>query len=256
MPRSDEQRTIDEARESFDAILHTAEFKRVHADDAQLSLLLDYLAITPGGRYLDLATGNGYAAFAIAKRQPDCLVTGFDIAGKAISKNTELARDKGLVNVAFEVMDGIHLDVPAAAYDGVVCRYALHHMPDLRATLGDVNEALKDTGRFVIADAVMDEADDRDFINRFQALQPDGHVRTHPRNDLLALLGECGFRLLDLAMTSSSYTQPLNSDYRALIDATPPAILESYGIAVHGNEVSARLDILNAAFVKPSSRRQ
>ena len=55
---------------------------------------------------------------------------------------------------------------------------------------------------------------------------------------------------LDLAMTSISFTRPLNPDYRALIDATPPPILQAYGIALQGNEVSARLDILNGVFAK------
>ena len=139
MTRSDNRRIVEAARTSFDAILHSPEFHRAHGDDAQLELLIGYLGIAAGSRYLDLGTGNGYAAFAIAARQPDCLVTGLDIARRAIARNAELARERGLANAAFEVMDGINLRVPAAAFDGVVCRYALHHFPDLCATLGDVN---------------------------------------------------------------------------------------------------------------------
>ncbi|MDH3319912.1 MAG: methyltransferase domain-containing protein [Betaproteobacteria bacterium] len=99
MPRPDPQRSIDEARQSFDAVLHTPEFERVHADDAHRNLLIDYLAVTPGGRYLDLGTGNGYAAFGIAARHPDCRVTGIDIADNAIARNVELARENGLASV-------------------------------------------------------------------------------------------------------------------------------------------------------------
>lgn len=249
MPKPDEQRIIDEARRSFDAALQTPEFDREHADDAQLGLLLDYLAVRPGGRYLDLATGNGYAAFAIAERQPDCRVTGIDIADRAIARNIERAREKGLANADFAVMDGVRLGVPAGAFDGIVCRYALHHMPDLRRTLGDARAALAGAGRLVIADPVRDDGDDGDFINRFQALKPDGHVRFHTRDGLLALFGECGFRPWASAMTSISYRRALTPDYRALIGATPRAVLEAYGIAPQGDEVSARLDILNAAFV-------
>jgi len=213
-----------------------------------MNLLIDYLDVIPGGSYLDLGTGNGYAAFAIAGRQPEALVTGIDVAGQAIGKNVELAREANLANVAFKVIDGISLDLPAAAFDGIVCRYALHHLPELPSALREVKGALKERGRLVVADGVMNDDDDGDFINRFQALQPDGHVRFYPRNDLIALVGECGLELLDLAMTTISYSRPFNPDYRALIDETPPAILDAYAIAVHGSEVSARLDILNAAF--------
>ncbi len=251
MTGSDNSRIVEAARTSFDAILHTPEFHRAHGDEAQLELLLGYLRIAPGGRYLDLGTGNGYAAFAIAARQPDCLVTGLDIARQAIARNAELARESGLINAAFEVMDGISLRVPAAAFDGVVCRYALHHLPDLRATLGDVNAALKRGGRLVIADPVIDGGDDRGFINRFQALQPDGHVRNYPRDRLIALIGACGFELRQSAMTEISYTRPFGPDYRALLQETPTRVLEAYGIAVDGTRVAARMDILNAVFVKP-----
>jgi len=249
MTGSDRERIVAAARKSFDAVLHTPEFERVHGDDAQLALLIDYLGVAPGGRYLDLGTGNGYAAFAIAARQPDCLVTGLDVAPRAIARNAELAREKALGNVAFEVMDGVNLGLPAAAIDGIVCRYALHHLPDLRATLRDAYRALRPAGRLVIADAVMDAGDDRDFINRFQALQPDGHVRIYPRDDLIALIGGCGFELRDSAITEIAYSRPLGPDYRALIGATPTPILEAYGIAVAGDQVAARLDILNAVFV-------
>jgi len=250
MPPPDHKRSIDEARRSFDAVLHTAQFKRVHADDAHLDLLIGYLAVTPGGRYLDLGTGNGYAAFAIATRHPDCVVSGIDIAGEALGKNVELAREKGLANIDFAATDGIRLGVAVAAFDGIICRYALHHMPDARTTLGEIREALRGSGRFVIADPVIHDDDDCDFINRFLSLKPDGHVRVHTRNDLLALFGECGFQPLDLATTSISFTRPLQQDCRALIDATPTRIRRAYGIAVQGNEVCARMAILNAAFAR------
>ncbi len=251
MTRSDNRRIVEAARTSFDAILHSPEFQRAHGDEAQLELLLGYLGIAPGGRYLDLGTGSGYAAFAIAARQPDCLVTGLDIARRAIARNAELARKRGLVNAAFEVMDGISLRVPVAAFDGVVCRYALHHLPDLPTTLGEVNAALKRGGRLVIADPVIDARDDRDFINRFQALQPDGHVRIYPGDQLIALIGAGGFELRQSAMTEISYTRPFGPDYRALLQETPAGVLAADGIAVDGTRVAARMDILNAVFVKP-----
>ena len=112
MTRSDTERRIEKARVSFEAELHSAEFRRVHADDARLKLLLGFLAIAPGGTYLDLATGNGYVAFAIAGR--GCRVTGLDVAAAVIETNTALARENGLANVAFEVTGGVALDLPAA----------------------------------------------------------------------------------------------------------------------------------------------
>lgn len=250
MTRSDSKRRIEAARASFDAELHTAEFRRVHADDAQLELLLDCLAPAPGGNYLDLATGNGYVAFAIAGRAPGARVTGLDVAENAIETNAALARERSLAETTFAVTDGVALDLPTASFDGVVCRFALHHMPELATTLAEIRRVLTDDGRFVFADAVMAEADDRDFLNRFQALKPDGHVRMYTKDGLIALFADAGFRPFRLATTSIAYSRPLDPDYQALIDETPPAILGAYGISIQGDEVAVRVDILNSAFVK------
>jgi hypothetical protein len=123
-------------------------------------------------------------------------------------------------------------------------------MPELATTLAEIRRVLADGGRFVFADAVVAEADDRDFLNRFQALKPDGHVTMYTKDGLIALLADAGFRPLRLATTSIAYSRPLNSDYQALIDETPPAVLDAYGIAIQGDEIAVRVDIFNGAFAK------
>ena len=57
---------IQAARRSFNAELLDGDYEQIHADDRQLQRLIQYLEVTPGGVYLDLATGNGYAGFEIA----------------------------------------------------------------------------------------------------------------------------------------------------------------------------------------------
>ncbi len=55
---------------------------------------------------------------------------------------------------------------------------------------------------------------------------------------------------------ASPLENALRPSERSVGHATPPAVLEAYGIALHGNDVSARLAILNAAFVKARPGRR
>jgi predicted O-methyltransferase YrrM len=65
------QEIIDQARQGFDPVLHSDEYRRIHADDEHLNALMTMLENQPGGKYMDLGTGNGYLAFEMARRFPE-----------------------------------------------------------------------------------------------------------------------------------------------------------------------------------------
>ncbi len=248
MAKGDEREIIETARRAFDANLHEAEFQAVLADDAELPWLVDALDPRPGGRYLDLATGNGYVALALATREPASEVTGVDIATAAIATNAEKAAASGLGNIRFEAIDGIGLPFDDGAFDGVTCRYALHHFPALDTTLAEVHRVIVPQGRLVCADALRHDADDVDFINRFQALQPDGHVCMHDREALLEICAAQGFALEASHLTAIAFPRPLDAALGALLAETAPEVLALYGIEVEGETIRARIKVLNARF--------
>ncbi len=242
--------SIRQARESFNAELRSPDYERIHGDDEQLRALIGYLGAAPGGAYLDLATGRGYVAFALAEGWPECRVVGVDLADEAIATNAEKAVVRGLANLEFRVVDGIRLPFADDAFDGVVCRYAFHHFPEPRATLANVRRVLKRDGRLVVADAVRDGADTVDFINAFQALQQDGHVRMHEPDALVRLLVDAGFEERRRHMTAITFPRRLDAAYRELLAKTPPAITDRYLLEVKGDEALVRFNVLNIALRK------
>jgi ubiquinone/menaquinone biosynthesis C-methylase UbiE len=185
----------------------------------------------PGGTYLDLATGNGDLVFAVAGQQSKAHVIGIDIADLAISRNQTSAREQGYTNVEFLVSDGRMIDFPNASFDGVTWRYALHHFPQVETTLADVRRVLRPTASLVVADAIRDPKDDGDFINRFQALEPDGHVRIYTANGLVDLFRAIGFKVQRQFRSTIMFTRHLNADYRDLIDGTPVSSCHSVSIS-------------------------
>ena len=248
MTKASTRGAIQEARRSFNVELLRADYETIHGDAEQLRTLIAYLDAKPGGVYLDLATGNGYVGLALARQYAGARVVGVDIADAAIEKNADKARDLGLSNIAFHVMDGIALSFPAASFDGVVCRYALHHFPELAVTLRDIARILKTGGRLVIADPIRAEGDDADFINRFQEVQRDGHVKIHGRGALMELFHASGFREVRSHMTELSFSKDLNPAYRAPLENAPPATKDHYRVAVRDDKVHLRFEILNVLF--------
>lgn len=242
--------SVQQARRSFNAALQSPDFETIHGDDAQLRFMIDMLEPIAGGRYLDLATGTGYAAFALAERMPECSVVGVDIADEAIAVNTGTAGERGLANVTFQVVDGTALPFADQSFDGAICRYAVHHFPDPAATLADVYRILKPGGRFAVADAVRNDADTTDFVNAFQALKPDGHIRMYTPGEFTKLLADSGFDEQQSRTSDITFTRTLDTAYRELIAKTPAEIADRYLLDIKDDEAVVRFDIMTLALRK------
>jgi demethylmenaquinone methyltransferase/2-methoxy-6-polyprenyl-1,4-benzoquinol methylase len=116
-------------------------------------------ASSGGTRALDLATGTGDIAFAMAAR--GARVVGLDITPRMI----ELARAKidGAAPLhaalpvhpaapAFLVGDMLALPFASASFDVVTTGYGLRNVPDLAAAIDEICRVLRPGGRFVSLD--------------------------------------------------------------------------------------------------------
>jgi demethylmenaquinone methyltransferase/2-methoxy-6-polyprenyl-1,4-benzoquinol methylase len=101
-----------------------------------------------GVRALDLATGTGDIAFALAAR--GAAVVGLDVTFRMI----QLARRKAAANAAaaFLVGDMLALPFPPSSFDIVTIGYGLRNVPDLNAALGELTRVLKPGGRVISLD--------------------------------------------------------------------------------------------------------
>lgn len=240
---------IAEAARSFDAELHTKAYVQTHSDASQLARLLSFLSPAHGQVILDLGTGNGYVAMAIAGSQPGCRVIGVDVAVQAIARDLEEARAQGLSNAEFESYDGTALPFADGHFDAAVCRYALHHLPRPETTLEELGRTVRRGGKLVLADAIREDVDDVDFINRFQEIKHDGHVRMHRRVDLIELVCRHGFDMIDGFESSISFTRERVAQYDELLAKTPEQVLQAYSVVPGELEIGLKFRILNAVFV-------
>lgn len=245
----DSDARIAEAAREFDAVLHTEAYAHIHADDAQLARLLTHLAPRPGQTVLDLGTGNGYVALAVAASEPACRVTGVDVAARAIAEDVALAKARGLDNARFTAYGGVALPFADDHFDAAASRYAFHHFPDPDTSLAELARVLRAGGRLALADAIRDEADEVDFVNRFQALKRDGHVCMYTRDELTGLVTRHGFRIDEVFESAIAFTRERSAAYDALVQDTPAPVLARYALTVGEDHIRLRFRILNLLLV-------
>lgn len=106
--------------------------------------LVDLAASAPGARALDLATGTGDIAFALAARGAN--VVGLDITHRML----ELARAKR--NEKFVVGDMLALPFPSESFDIVSTGYGLRNVPDLTLAIDEIRRVLRPGGQLLSLD--------------------------------------------------------------------------------------------------------
>jgi SAM-dependent methyltransferase len=101
----------------------------------QERVLAEFLGDVAGRRILDMATGTGRAALALAKR--GAMVTGVDASGEMLSVARTRAAEAGL-SIEFAEGDAHALAFPDRAFDAAVCLRMLMHVPDWRTALAEL----------------------------------------------------------------------------------------------------------------------
>jgi ubiquinone/menaquinone biosynthesis C-methylase UbiE len=105
----------------------------------------------PGQRVLDIASGVGEPAIAIAERVgPTGSVLGTDLVEEMLAFAREKAAARGVKNIEFRHVDGEALDVPDRSFDAVTMRWGLMFMPDPGACLTRARQALKPGGTIAL----------------------------------------------------------------------------------------------------------
>ena len=152
------------------------------------------------------------------------------------------------MSLIISVFNGVNLPFEEDYFDNVICRYAFHHFPCYDTTLEEIARTLKHKGIFILADAIRNEEDRVDFINRLQELKEDGHVRMYKSKELIQLVSQHGFKLIDCFESFISFRRKRTADINELLKLTPPKVRESYSIVRTESELSLTFKILNAIF--------
>jgi ubiquinone/menaquinone biosynthesis C-methylase UbiE len=120
--------------ESFDGLRFSGPIGDLIAR-TQEQVIAGFLAPIERQTLLDVGTGTGRAAIAMAKR--GAIVTGVDASAEMLTVARRRAEVAGL-RVDFQQGDAHGLSQPDRSFDMVVCLRVLMHTPDWRGSLGEL----------------------------------------------------------------------------------------------------------------------
>jgi ubiquinone/menaquinone biosynthesis C-methylase UbiE len=165
-------------REQFGATAQSYVDSAKHRSGRDLDRLVEVAECSPGDQALDIATGGGHTALALAPHVAH--VVASDLTPKMLQAAETFIRGSGVENVSFEVAAAEALPFDDTSFDIVSCRIAPHHFADVKAFCREVARVLRPGGRFVLMDSVAAEDDELDrFINDVELRRDRSHARSY-----------------------------------------------------------------------------
>lgn len=159
-----------------------------------LARLLDRISPDGDETVLDVATGVGHTAIAVAPRVRR--VVGIDLTPRMKDEFARNAAAAGVENVEFLVGDAESIDFPDAAFDLVTCRRALHHFPEPGKAVGEVARVLRPGGVAAFADMTTpDGPAGADLMNGIEKDRDSSHARALPPAEWREVVAAAGLEV-------------------------------------------------------------
>ncbi len=176
-----------------------------YADEADLRWMLADLPMSGDAAVLDLATGTGEFARALAPHVAS--VIGIDATDAMLETGESFVKELGIPNIAFQ--KGIVQDLPfeRESFDIVSSRYAFHHFADPRPVIAEMVRVCKTGGHLIIVDTVVPDDAPAAEYNYYEWLCDQSHTRCLAPTEFQSL-----FRLFGAEVVSDrsrQYQEPV-----------------------------------------------
>src|SRR5277367_1232748 len=120
----------------------------VHNDPNALRRVVELASPKPGDAALDIATGAGHTALALAPSV--ARVIAYDLTREMLLETRRNAAARGLANVYTQQGPAEKLPFRDASFDIVTVRQAPHHFADVRAAVCEMARVTRTGGRVLI----------------------------------------------------------------------------------------------------------
>ncbi|MDA0999839.1 MAG: class I SAM-dependent methyltransferase [bacterium] len=165
-----------------------------HARSSSLARAAEVLN-PKGGILLDLATGAGHTAFAMAPRCDRVIAS--DLTAKMLDQARRLGAEKKIGNAIFLRTDAENIAFADGTLDYVSVRIAPHHFADVQRSINEMARVLKPGGRAVYVDNIApEEAAEAKRYNDFEERRDPSHNRCDSLPVLVEMFESASLRVL------------------------------------------------------------
>jgi ubiquinone/menaquinone biosynthesis C-methylase UbiE len=207
----------DKVREEFTRQAEAFAAVGVLHNRERLERLVSAIDPAPDARALEIATGPGHIAMAMAARCRE--VVGVDITDGILAVAERTRRQRGLANVRFQRADADQLPFADGEFDIVFCRFAFHHMEDPAIALREMARVCRVDGRVAVEDLAASEIPERAaFQDQFERLRDFSHTSALPVSELARMFGASGLEVE--TVSTSEVVQTV--EYWMSYSHTPP----------------------------------
>lgn len=181
---------MSDVRKAFAPVAANYVTSSFHASSERLDEVIELAQPLPADVVLDVATGTGNTALALAPRV--ARVVGLDLTPEMLDQAREVASERGVGNVEWVLGDAEELPFPDASFDLWVSRAAPHHFHHLERSLSEASRVLRPGGRAVVIDG-SGPREARDHLHQVERLRDPSHVRMQTLEEWIEHLEAAGF---------------------------------------------------------------
>ena len=193
---------------------HAAEFDQRGLSDMRSHLttkLIEALTLKGDELILDLATGTGRVARPLAQQLKDGRIVGVDQAMAMLDVGHQ--HKEPIAHYAQSAGEADKLPFKTGTFDRAFVSFSLHHFGNSPGVVGEVLRVLKNGGRFVVLDPIIEEAKDavdialEAKINQVFRRTHGDDFRFHTASSIQRLLTKAGYRVPRTSVLSYPFNQ-------------------------------------------------
>jgi ubiquinone/menaquinone biosynthesis C-methylase UbiE len=175
-----------------------------HKSGRELQLVVEFAAPKGTERVLDIGTGAGHTALALAPGVSDVVLT--DPVEAMLATARRLFQTAGLWNAQFVRASAEQLPFPKASFDIVTMRLAAHHFDDVALAMREVARVLRAGGIFVFVDTTAPEnPESAAYQAAVELLRDPTHHRIYTDREWIAFCERAGLHIEKQEMVSKAH---------------------------------------------------
>jgi ubiquinone/menaquinone biosynthesis C-methylase UbiE len=182
----------DDPRASFGRVAANYSRSTFHTSADRLQEVIDLVRPLPGDLVLDVATGTGNTAFALAPLVRR--VVGLDLTREMLAVAKRIAAERKIENVDWVLGDACALPFPDETFDIYVVRAAPHHFPRFEAFVREAFRVLR-PGRDAAFVDCAPPIPARDVLHAVEKRRDPSHVLSLTVDEWRAQLEAGGFEV-------------------------------------------------------------